>query len=355
MHAALVGAMCVYSLSCPHGSGEKLGADIQGSPASLVFCQCAPDDTVAHMNSKSPPTGLAQTFLWTHHHGLLIAAKATLAKVLRSVGVWTWSDVGTMQVVDVHWHKPVAGFQRLSVANVHAHSWGGSASHGTSDDASRGASTASMDEFVDIIVTKHVRLLVGDFSAALWALPAYIRGRGVELNVVAWSGATADDSQHIDPCAIFAVGPVDKVCKRISSLRQAQCVAQSTSRSLPLASYTHGSGGEHIAELIGEALEFKVGGDKTSLWPTLPMWKEKGGKVLTHDSTVSIAVMGFLGVNKSYRSPWRTEARNQRRIGRGRGSAIHHHGRGDARHGMIPWWSMAWWPPVRGGEGWLYH
>ena len=78
-----------------------------------------------------------------------------------------WPDLGVMLVADVHCRRPVAGYQKLTVANISMHR------HGSGDDGSSIDSLKGMaHDIVEIIEKRGVRVLAGDFGCALFAATA---------------------------------------------------------------------------------------------------------------------------------------------------------------------------------------
>ena len=170
----------------------------------------------------------------------MIAARATLAMAVKERVLKAWPDVGAMLVADVHFRRPVAGFQVLTLANLSLNS------HGSGDeDTALDSLKVVAADIVQIIVNRRVRVLTGDFGRGLFALVNLIRGSGVGLEVAAWRPGTdgLDGQPFVDSCVVCLVGPATKVKLKTPSLDPTPMNTLRSTSSHPLADFTRGHGG----------------------------------------------------------------------------------------------------------------
>ena len=205
----------------------------------------------------------------------MIAARATLAMAVHERVLKAWPDVGAMLVADVHFRRPVAGFQVLTLANLILNS------HGSGDeDTALDSLKVVAADIVRIIVNRHVRVLTGDFGRGLFSLVHLIRGSGVGLEVVAWRPGTdgLDGQPFVDSCVVCLVGPATKVKLKTPSLDPTSMNTPRSSSSRPLADFTRGSGGLSRtvgAKYVDTWLAGVGAAQKTTTWPEMPACIEK--------------------------------------------------------------------------------
>ena len=244
------GTVCVYNVTVPPTAESSAVAesacrvdlvkDLADGPGSIICIQRADPDMAIQMNNLPPPEGLAQRFYVLLREGLMIATRATLALALAERVLKKWPDVGAMLVADVHFRRPVAGFQVLTLANLSLNS------HGSGDeDTALDSLKVVAADIVQIIVNRRVRVLTGDFGRGLFALVNLIRGSGVGLEVAAWRPGTdgLDGQPFVDSCVVCLVGPATKVKLKTPSLDPTSMNTLPSTSSHPLADFTRGSGG----------------------------------------------------------------------------------------------------------------
>ena len=274
---------------------------------------------VTDINAQPAPHGCAQTFYVRFRNGLLIAARSSKAMDVDERVFVEWPHgASSMLVVDVHFQRPVAGFQKLPVANISMDrsAW---RTHGCGDDQLKKIG----DGVVQIIHQMGVRVLAGDFGCALFALAQHIRGCGVQLHVAAVRAGTDNaGTAFADSGCVFLVGPVSKVKCNFPIGDTNLPVAVRSGNSLAMRHYIRGCGEPSDAESHPRARMDTLlkgsthpwSGGSTQCW--MPPTAEKTARTfILRGFTTVVPLMIFIGEH-SRRKPVSKQRRYARRAER---------------------------------------
>jgi hypothetical protein len=92
------GTVCFLNVAVPEGDLERKGMEDVLNPdviGSVIFGQ--------HLLRNVPPGlngGCHQSFLFTYHHGLMIAGRRTLVQAIEVIMEKTWKSFGSFQVAN---------------------------------------------------------------------------------------------------------------------------------------------------------------------------------------------------------------------------------------------------------------